>query len=281
MKETIHIEERAIVEIGERYAGLRIINPREEAAMEKSLVTYGQVTPIVCTQTENGFELIDGFKRLRACRRLQRASLTARILDTSGRASKAAMLHLNRVSRSLCGIEEALVVHSLYREDGLTQAEIGVLLGRHESWVSRRLSLVQQLDEDVQQEIRLGLLPVVSGREVARLPRGTQKSVTYAIRKHQLSTRQVAKLITHMLSRPRWEYSIILASPWEFFEDMPKSSDLKGRLLAMHRICRSVSDKVGGTPPEETEALAELMEQAIDSAADTMAQLKSTLRVFA
>ena len=43
--------------------------------------------------------------------------------------------------------EEALVVHSLSHEDGLSQGEIAVLLGRHKSWVCRRLSLVERLSD--------------------------------------------------------------------------------------------------------------------------------------
>ena len=39
---------------------------------------------------------------------------------------------LNR-GRSISESEEAMVLSSLYREDGLTQTEIALLLGRHKS----------------------------------------------------------------------------------------------------------------------------------------------------
>jgi ParB/RepB/Spo0J family partition protein len=166
------IEEKAITEIGDKFSTLRIVNPRAELAMEKSLQKYGQVSPVICARMEKGVEVIDGFKRLRACRKLGRPTLKTVYVETGVRVCKAAMIQLNRVSRSISDIEEAMVLQSLYREDGLTQVEIATLLSRDKSWVSRRISLIERLSEEVQQDIRLGLLTVSVGRELAKLPRG-------------------------------------------------------------------------------------------------------------
>lgn len=279
MDERVCIEDRSISEIGEKYAALRIISPPADAAMEKSIRAYGQLSPVVCARAEIGYELIDGFKRLRACRRLQKESLTVRVLDASERVCKAAIIQLNRSGRSIGHMEEAMVLHSLYRDDKLTQPEIALLMGRHKSWVSRRISLIEKVSEDVQRDIRLGLLSVVSGREVARLPRGNQKEATDAILKHRLSTREVTKLISHLLSRPHWEYSAILRSPWDLFENPPVRSDLRARLLSLHRACRAVSEGVRATASEEVETLSELMEKAVVCAGKAVNDLKNVLGV--
>lgn len=283
MSEAVQIEERALEELGERFAGLRLIRPRSEAAMERSLSTYGQISPVVCarlgTEEEPGvLELVDGFKRLRASRRLKRHALLARTLDLSVRACKAAILELNGTGHGLHAMEEAQVLQSLYREDGLTQEEIGVLVGRHKSWVSRRLMLVEGLAGEVQQDIRLGLLPVVTGREVARLPRGNQKEAAAAILKHRLPTREATRLVAHLLSRPRWDYPVILASPWEVLELVPGTSVLEGGLVSMERICRRVGEQVGQATAEETAFLSERMDTAIASAAGAVRELKKARR---
>ncbi len=83
------------------------------------------------------------------------------------------------------------------------QLEIATLVGRNKSWVSRRLSLIERLSEELQDEIRLGLLSVNVGRELAKLPRGNQMAAAEAVLKHRLSIREVEKLITHLLCRPR------------------------------------------------------------------------------
>lgn len=279
MAEQVPQEDIAICAIGEKYAALRIIKPRTVALMEKSMAKYGQLSPIVCVRSGSGFELIDGFKRLQACRRLRKESLTTRVLDTSERACKAAIIQLNQAGGSISDIEEAMVLHSLYRDDKLTQPEIALLVGRHKSWVSRRISLIEKVSEEVQRDIRLGLLSVVSGREVARLPRGNQKEATDAIIKHHLSTREAAKLISHLLSRQRWEYGVILASPWNLFENPPAHSDLRAKLLSMHRVCRSVSEGVRAAASEEVETLSELMDAAVVCAGQAVNDLKNVLRV--
>lgn len=246
MKDSDRTEDIEITGIGERYGVYRIVSPRADAAMKESIQRYGQMSPVVCVKAGNGYELIDGFKRLRVFRRLNRSVLQAKTMDISTRACKAAIIQLNsRGLRSINEMEEALVLHSLHREDRLTQIEIAALVGRHKSWVSRRISLIERLSEEVQEDIRLGLISVVAGRELAKLPRGNQKAAAAAVLKHRFSTRETAKLITHLLSRPRWEYEAILWAPWEIIERRePRPRGFECKLLAFERICRVLLEGV-------------------------------------
>ena len=61
--------------------------------------------------------------------------------------------------------------------------------------MSRRISLIEGLSEEVQEDIRLGLISVITGRELTKLPRGNQKSAAEAIFKRRYTTREPAKLI--------------------------------------------------------------------------------------
>jgi ParB/RepB/Spo0J family partition protein len=136
-----------ISEIGESYARLRLIHPKAEARMVASLGKFGQIFPVVVTRKQR-YELIDGFKRVRALKRLGREQVMARVLEVGEHGQKAAMLDLNWNRGSISDLEEGMVVHSLCREDGLSQVEIAVLVGRHKSWVCRRLSLVERLCDE-------------------------------------------------------------------------------------------------------------------------------------
>ncbi|MDA8088418.1 MAG: ParB N-terminal domain-containing protein, partial [Nitrospiraceae bacterium] len=252
-------------EIGDKYSALRIVSPRLDAAMVKSMRKYGQLTPVVCARIADGYEMIDGFKRLRASRQLNLGTVAAKVWEAAERVYKAAIIQLNQPGRSINEMEEALVLRSLHSEDRLAQVEIAVLLGRHKSWVSRRISLIERLSEEVQDDIRLGLLPVSSGRELAKLPRGNQKEAAAAVIKHRFSTREAAKLISHLLSRPRWEYQAILASPWEIVEPkQQKPTRLETRLISMERICRTVSET--SFAPGEAERLSGLISVSLVSA---------------
>lgn len=276
MKEELYIEELAISEIGERYGAYRIVSPRADAAMVKSIRKYGQISPVVCVKGEGGYELIDGFKRLRACRSLNKTTLRAKRMEVSGRVCKAAIIQLNQSSRSINEMEEALVLQSLHREDGLTQMEIAVLLGRDKSWVSRRISLIERLSEEVQEDIRLGLISVITGRDLAKLPRGNQKEAADTILKRRYTTREAAKLIGYLFSRPRWEYSAILASPWEVVE--PRQSRPRGfgaKLLSLREVCQSVSEGFRKCSAEKRRDLSLLIELAIGSAEEVVKTLRA------
>jgi hypothetical protein len=231
---------------------------------------------VVCVRTEEGYELIDGFKRLRACRSLSQMTLKARTMEVSARVCKAAMIQLNWWGRSINEMEEALVLQSLHREDGLTQAEIGVLVGRDKSWVSRRIALIERLSEDVQEDIRLGLISVVTGRELAKLPRGKQKETADAILKRRYSTREAAKLIGHLVCRPRWEYSAILAGPWEVVEPgQPRPRGFGAKLVSFREVCQSVSEGLRKCSAEERRDLSSLIHLAIGSAEEVVKTLRT------
>lgn len=270
------IADIAITEIGERYGVYRIVSPRADVAMMKSMQRYGQMTPVVCVKAENGYELIDGFKRLRVFRRLNKPTLKAKTMEISARACKAAIIQLNRAGQSINEMEEALVIQSLHREDSLQQTEIAVLLGRHKSWVSRRISLIERLSEEVQEDIRLGLISVVAGRELAKLPRGNQKAAADAVLKNRFSTRETAELITYLLSRPRWEHQTLLSAPWEIIE--PKQSKpvgIEAKLLSFERICKSLSEGVKKIGAEKKNYLYEPIERAIGAAEEVVMTLRA------
>jgi ParB-like chromosome segregation protein Spo0J len=113
--------------------------------------------------------------------------------------------------RGMGELEEAWLVRSLYREDSLTQPEIGRLLGRHKSWVSRRLLLAEGLDKEVQAQVRLGLLAASTAVAVARLPRCNQPGAAELARERGLTKHQMERVVTEVLARPGEECSRALA----------------------------------------------------------------------
>lgn len=247
-------------DISERYGSMRLVDTRAEKQMLQSLQRYGQMSPVVvCRHASGRYELIDGFKRLRAGRQIDSVrTLRARVLEVGERAAKAAVLCLNWVSRSVSDLEEGWVVCSLCRDDGLTQVEVGQLLGRDKSWVCRRLSLVERLSDEVQSQIRLGLVNGTVGRELARLPRGNQDRLLAAINEHRLGSREVAGLVDVLLEVDREQHERILAEPFEALAEHSRFhrehrdgrlSDAGNRVLRelsrMERACVRVANTVG------------------------------------
>jgi len=279
--------------IGLRYSNLRIVFPRAEQQMFRSLKKHGQISPvIVTTNGENLYELIDGFKRYRAGEKLGWNSLKTRIVKLGERANKAAMLQLNWTAKSVTEFEEALIVRSLYREDQLKQIEIAVLLERHKSWVSRRISLIERLGEEIQSEIQLGLVSISMGRELAKLPYGNQKESLDAIRKHRLTCREAEKLVASLLESHPSTHESILGCERILAERNPPAlcnlaisqtgSVIKKRLGAMERGCASILEHVtldscAMLPTADYAVLSPGVERAIQTAELAVIHLRKAL----
>lgn len=246
--------------IGERFSTLRIINPAADSAILRSMERYGQIMPVVVSEVDKSdYQLLDGFKRLRGARMLGMKSLKARVMRLTIRAGKAALVQLNWVGKSINRMEEALVVHSLFHEDALSQVEIASLLGRHKSWVCRRIALIDRLCDEGRMQIQLGLLPISMSRELIKLPRGNQEALLESIGRHHLSCRETGKLVTELQSRPEREHQAILRKPWEVLQDQdhldttasklfsPLVRTIHCKLLLMERHCLSASFTVQTT----------------------------------
>jgi ParB-like chromosome segregation protein Spo0J len=185
----------AVADLDERFAHLRVPQSRHLAAMRESMRRFGQISPLVVSPQAGTLAVVDGFKRLRAARDLGMEEVLVRRFTLTAQAAVAAIYGMNRGGRGLCDLEESLVVRELVRRFGLTQPEVGELLERDKSWVSRRLALVERLCPEVQDDVRAGLVPITVAREVARLPRGNQPEVSAAVHKHGLTSREATLLV--------------------------------------------------------------------------------------
>jgi hypothetical protein len=165
------------------------------------------------------------------------------------------MIALNRRKGAISDLEEGMVVHSLCREDGLSQVEVALLLGRHKSWVCRRLSLIERLCDEALEHIRLGLIPTSIGRELCRLPRGNQQAALHTIMKYRLCSRESARLVSVLLQRPRWGWPNLLNFPIEILSERvpegprrrrtfpPMADHLMEKLLDVKERLLSIADQ--------------------------------------
>ncbi|HEX4629107.1 MAG TPA: hypothetical protein VH137_09980, partial [Gemmatimonadales bacterium] len=121
------------------------------------------------------------------------------------RSAKAALYTLNRVSGRPSELEEAWIVHALVREDGLPQVEVAELLGRHKSWVCRRLALIEKLAEPAQADLKVGLLSPTCARQLVRLPPGNQAAVLAVIRREALTVHELTGVVDLLQRAPSRE----------------------------------------------------------------------------
>lgn len=210
-------QELRLEEIGESYGRYRLHVPELERGMMRSLESYGQLAPLVVVRQEGRWELIDGFKRLGAARKLPSMDrLLARRIEADERSAKAAIYGLNCAGGRTREIEEAWIVHALVREDGLMQVEVAELLGRHKTWVCRRLALIEKLGPEARADLQVGLLTPTAARQLVRLPAGNQAEILELVRREGLSTQELTGIVDLWLQCPaRLQQQYLLQQPRE------------------------------------------------------------------
>jgi ParB/RepB/Spo0J family partition protein len=143
-----------------RYEKLRAHKPAVERRLLASLADLGQQVPVVVVGAEepDRFVLVDGYKRVRALRRLPKDTVWATRWDLS--ESEALLLdQLMRASEAASPMEQGWLLMELSDRFDLSREEMGHRFGRSPSWVSRRISLVLELPDEIQEQVRQGAVP--------------------------------------------------------------------------------------------------------------------------
>jgi ParB/RepB/Spo0J family partition protein len=184
-----------LAQIGTTLGRARCPQPSQLGRMRQSLSTHGQMTPVIAVEREGKLELVDGFKRRAAATQMGWNELVVSVRPLDERGQWAAMLTLNRTPGALSVLEEALILRELCHS-GLNQTEIGQLLGRHKSWVSRRLGLVERLHTDLVEWVRTGLMSAGTARRLMVLPAGNQLEMAAVVAQAELSTEETELLVS-------------------------------------------------------------------------------------
>lgn len=204
-------------ELGDHFRRYRLRVPQAVQAMALSLRRWGQCAPLVATPRQERPQVLDGFTRWEAAHQVRgMTTLLVRLIEVDDQRAKAAIYGLNQTGRRPCELEEAWLVQTLVREDGLSQSEVAELLGRHKSWVCRRLALLEKLTDDVRQDLEVGLLTPTAAREIAQLPAGNQSEVLDLSRREALSREELGGVVRLLLGAVTAEQKLfVMTKPRE------------------------------------------------------------------
>lgn len=187
-------------QIDERYKSLRLRNPSYERRLLASLAALGQRVPVVVvadSEASDRFVLIDGFKRVRSLQRLHRDTVEATSLNMS---ETDALLFVRTLcqSRGDCALEQGWLLQMLQDRFAWSLEEAGLRLDKSESWISRRLALVRELPDGIQDSVRRGVIcPHTAMKYLVPLARanpGECLQLAAIAAKHKLSSRQVGEI---------------------------------------------------------------------------------------
>jgi ParB family chromosome partitioning protein len=194
--------------------------------IEQSMRLHGQLQPIIVRIHNGVHQVIDGFKRVYAAMDLMIVDMKCYLVDVDDQQAKVLLLSYNRTNQSMETWEEAMVLKSMLECGDLEQRHLAKLVDRSPSWVSRRLSLISKLDEEVALEIRMGTITSSHARALLRLPRGNQVDLARVISRFHLSSRLSERLVDMWLeAEDEDEQRVILAHPEHFLWNQPDLPD--------------------------------------------------------
>lgn len=204
-------------QVERRYAGLRRRDARRERALVASLAEAGQQTPVVVVRGEGDRPvLVDGYKRVRALERLGRDTVFATTWDLS-EAEALLLAQVMRAGEGDSALEQAWVLRELLERHGLTPGELARRFDKTTSWVSRRLALVRELPEAVQELVRRGELSAHAAmKHLVPLARANLEGcleLAPVLAGHGLTTRQVGALCAAWAAGTPESRRLILAEP--------------------------------------------------------------------
>lgn len=183
-----------------RYEGLRVRRPEREKRLLASLAERGQQVPIVVIALAgepNRFLVIDGYKRIRALQRLGQDAVRATVWDMD--ESEALVLDRSlRTAERETALEQGWLLAELHSGFGLSLDDLARRFDRSVSWVSRRLALVRELPESIQQRVRRGEIGAHAAMKylvpMARANRDDCERLAEAIAWHKFTTQEVGEL---------------------------------------------------------------------------------------
>jgi len=133
-----------------------------------SIRQIGIISPILVKVTKEGYEVVAGARRTRAVSQLGWDKIPAIVFPAAGIAAEVAKMHENAVRSSVSPVDEAEFLSNLATVYKLNGKELASKIGRAESYVSERLTLLKAPDE-LLQAVKSGELSFSSARELQRI----------------------------------------------------------------------------------------------------------------
>jgi len=197
----IRIRRIEICHFEHRYAHIRVQNPQTVLRLATSLQQYGQIIPVLVVPSKHPkYILIDGYLRVAAAKHCGKDTLLAQIWY--GKEQEALIHVLAKTGERKWDVfEEAGLIKELHIQHQLSQRQIAEQLGKDQSWVSRRIALLDTLPEEILQSVQRGNISTWAATRVltpvARANIEHAKALADNLIKEKISTRKLFIFFHH------------------------------------------------------------------------------------
>ncbi len=181
------------------------MHPDTLEELANSIRAQGVVQPIVVRPVAgNRYEIIAGERRWRAAQLAGLHEIPSVVRDVPDQAAMAMALIENIQREELNPMEEAMALHRLIEEFGLTHQETADAVGRSRASVSNLLRLLS-LNEEIKRMVENGDLEMGHARALLALSGDLQTQIARIVAGKGLSVRETEKLVKRTLEHPGGE----------------------------------------------------------------------------
>ena len=278
-------------QLDRRYEHLRARNRSHQRRLLASLAASGQQTPVVVVaipDQPNRYQVIDGYKRIAALEQLGRDTVEAVVWDMS-EADALVLERSMRLSERETALEQGWLLSELDERFGYSLDDLARRFDRSISWVSRRLALVEQIPQTVQQRVRNGAISAHVAMKylipVARANASDCERMAQAFAKHRFTSRQAGQIYTAWRDASPSIRQRILDSPELFLkaqeqvEPQPASSaeELLRDLTMVVAITNRANRRLARAAPLMSENEFESAQRKIESALKDLTRLSERI----
>ncbi len=168
--------------------------------LQGSIREHGVLVPILVRERGDGYELIAGERRWRACAVLQRPTVPAIVRTSDDRESLEVAIIENLQRENLNALEEAAGIAELIDSHDFTQEQVAQRLGKSRPAVTNALRLLG-LPETIKAFIAGGALSAAHARVLLAAPEAQRVDLAKRSAQLGLSVRALERIVTAM-SRP-------------------------------------------------------------------------------
>lgn len=173
-------ETEEISKIDIRYESFRLPNSSQEKNLLESISERGIDMPLYGVKENKIFILLDGFKRLRAAKKLGINIVPIKELGTSEQNGIIELLRMAN-AKSLHILEQVKLVNELHTVHHMTVRSIALKLEKSSAWVSVRIGIEDELGKKVWDAVFAGKFPATNAiytlRQFRRLNKESKKNI--------------------------------------------------------------------------------------------------------
>lgn len=177
-------------------------NDESIEGLAQSISESGLLQPITVRKSKNGYELIAGERRYRACLLNGQKTIDAIVLDKDDDESANLALIENIQREDLSAIEQAMAMQRLMNQEDITQNQLAERLGYKQSTVANKIRLLK-LPEYIKQAIADGEISERHARALLKVKQENLKEVFNVIVKKNYTVSKTEEYIKGLTNKNR------------------------------------------------------------------------------